>query len=457
MQTRGRLVYSSIVSVNPSYSAPPSGVTPISTTRAWATIDGEVTPLVNFSFGNTVNQGWGGSIVLKYGRMPFGDSDLVVRIFVEQKTGAETVRVESGKMTFANKGREQAVGRAGSNSSQLVDWALKKLAKPGQSFPTFQATTSDQVYATLAAGSGVRISGLPKIRIPLEDVKQSKPLDGIRRMLAVDGSDFVIDQTGRIVCTAAAQTQGEFPTRAAARLNYAEDDNARVTGLLVERPKAITDQVCFDFATADRHVVTLPYPLVNAQFVDRSPGGGGFFDLIGLWNGDPNGKGKLLGLHNSGIVATDFIVNVPFNGTGPITHLTVNIYTSAFGILTGEEVQKRLCVLGTPWNSDPQDNTPGFSRFLGNNTWPSSDPWSEPLIPSESWAIARQASYIWQRSKTWKTVAADFNRVVAGEVGQKFRGRAYGEDWPIAKVASVNFSGSGTSVKTSLVAHVVTF
>jgi len=372
------------------------------------------------------------------------DPDTPFQIQVEHVNDQGAVEViESGPMVAIPKSRRAGVGQGRGTSFTLVDATLARLARPGQSYPTFQQVSSGALVTTLTGPAGVTVEGLQSWSVPLEEVKQAKAIDALRRVLAAAGQDFVVTPTGKIVAMSARSTFGPWPTQRVQTIEETYDSGQRVTGMRVERQSPIQDQVCWDFDTADFHTQALPNPLASINSIqDRSESG--YCDQISLWNGDPARDGKLIDIRSSRPLG---IITVPFNGTPPITHVGVNVYASGAQTMTGAAVRARLCVGGVPYESVITPGwEPGFSVFIGNQTWPSDTVWVDPMLPSAGFVSSRQADYLWQRGRAYRTINATFSHLVSGSVGQVFTGRIDGVDWPSAQVSSITWRRATTTV-----------
>lgn len=398
------------------------------------------------------NQGWSGSCTLTSNP---GEGPYVMRIQQRNLDTGETETFESAPMVRIDGERQALKGQTDSRGNvvytlNLADAALVKLAAPGKSFPTFVGSSSGAIASTIAAWAGVAIQGLDDWVIPLEEVKQQKPLDALRRLLADAGQDFQITPEGIILCYAATARLGSVSSDFLAP-GYKEglgNRLGRVTGIRVERQNSLASDFTKFFETSDFYSFELPTPLGIASVMDISVVG--YIDQIGYWNGDPRQNGKLISF-------TSFLEgapNVPQDGTPPITHMSLNVYGSVVGQLTGEDVQAGIRVSGTPFAQTPLQSLPGFSIFLGTTEWPAEQPWIEPLIPTAGFASARTQQYLWQRNKGERPASGAWTRCMFDAApGCILTPTIYGETWEAVRLDTVTHTVTGTS----FTGHVVTY
>lgn len=420
-------------------------------------VDGQEHKMKSFSCYNKRNEGWSGSVTLKYSEL--NPSSILkfteFRFYMEDEFNGTRTSYLTGKMARLAHRDSHSARKSSDVQFPLVDWSLKKLAKPGQSWPTFINQSSVASLSDIVAGTGVTLRNPPRFQVDLEEAKQKKALEAINLFRVAAGMDFVVGEDGSMSFFPATAIQGNFPRTACRSLDRNWDENAHATGLRIEKPRIVSEAIEFRFSTADFHTVQLPYGFLRCEFQDKSIDG--WIDMISMWNGDPRKDGKLIELRSSGINAQNLISTVPFNGHPPITHLGVSVYKSVLGQLTGETVDAILGVSGIPYVIQQKKANPGFSRFFGSNEWPAEEVWVEPLIESEAYAQAHLPDYLWQRSRNFCIYSASWGHFVFGSIGQKLSLRLRGEDMPPAQVGSIGWEGSPEVVSSHVEANLITF
>lgn len=398
-------------------------------------------PLRSVRVGQQVSQGWSGQVILQTPIPIDFDRKTEFQIVMQTDDGD----FASGPMV-ANPRERTWDEKKKTIGLTFVDATLMKLAAPFRSWPTFIKSTSTAVVTVLLDGTHVSISGMPDWPIPIEDVKQQSPLDAFRRLMAAAGLEFTISSTGQLHLYRATQDFGTlYGDVKSAHETWNQE--ALCTGLQVERQSPSQGRVFFDFATSDNHTVAFPEPFQSASVVDESITG--HVDQIGAWQGDPKSGGKLISMIYS---STTTGLNVPTTGSWPATHLSVNVYGSVAGVLTGEKVQSRIQVIGVPVSQANSPNLPAFRTFIGTQAWPA-QPWVEPLIPSKAWVTAHSADYIWQRSRGYRQLAVERRPSLAYDIGVALQGRAWGEDLPRSRIESFSHTLLGTSLTCSVISY----
>lgn len=402
---------------------------------------------------NAANQGWSASMTTSF--MPPSP----IRFEMAQKdlgTG-EVVRLLSpwmrllGGTKTARKGQNATRGNV-AWATTWQDVPMLALAPPGQSFPTFQSSSSTAIAAAIAAWAGVEIVDLDNWEVPLEEIKQQKPLDAFRRLLAAAGQDFqILPSTGKIKCYRSTANLGKC-SRQIVVPGYNEglgDPLRRVTGLRVERQASLSGDQVKRFDTSDFYSWQLDAPLANAIAEDISSSG--YIGEVGFWNGDPRQDGKLIRFIS---FLTIDSLSIPTNGNWPATHASLNVYKSVIGTVTGEEVDAAVRIVGTPWAATTGQQKPGFSVMLGDGSWPAEQPWVEPLIPDAAFAQAREKDYLWQRNKGEFPVSGGFSRwVLDAAPGQWLKPRIFGEDWSKMRIDAVSHGWSNTTVTGNVITY----
>ena len=385
--------------------------------------------------GNKVNEGWYGSVTLRV-PLTIDESTMPANTIFQIVILDDNDAFYSGPMVACrpNAGYGQSGPTAKLEFSDATMWAL---GQPGVSFDTFKATNSVAIanaiaaQATLVSRYPVTINGLPQWPIPLEEIKQSKPIEGLRRLGAVAGMDFVIDTTGTMTFVSANSVTGApWPSQKVKDIQEFRDLSRRCTGLLVERQDPHTDinNPVIRFTQPGFYTGTLAHPLMNAGYHDLS--NAGYIDKVGFWQGDPSGNGKLIAFFQN---LDNFApITVPLTGRWPATHYSLNVYLSATQVLSGQATDAAVQFYGTNYNTTllQAGVGPPFRVRLGTTDWPHTKPWVEPLIPSQAFASARENPYIFQRNRDYHRFTAAHSRLwLTGSLGQVATPRVYGVNW----------------------------
>lgn len=396
------------------------------------------------AIGRTVNQGWHGNVQIAYLEDLEFSEETLWKIILDDGTASE----ETPPLIAVE--REGGWDLSGDIAQfDLIDQTMWKLSKPGMSLPTFLSTTnsvitSSGIASTVGSTAGVQIVGFPSFPVMEEDIKQSKGLDPLLRMLAVAAYEFVIRQDSKLSCFPFEFKGARFtPPFDTARMR--RDASKRITQMRFEKTSRITGRFCFPFNEAKFHTVAFPYPLYGAAPSDESSSG--FITYVATFNGDPS-SGTLIKFWVLAGVPPN--IGVPEVGVGLSTHATIVVEPPANPEIEGFNVDAVCCFSGVPEGLPPGVET-NFAFTYGTPERPADSPWTEALMPSQSYMAARAQPILWMRSKGWKTLSVGGPLYLGGDLLMEMAIPRF----PVARVEQIQHQVSANQAQTSYEGFVV--
>lgn len=404
-------------------------------------------PLRSARVSVRVNDGWSGSVTL---RTPIAVNFAPKTRFQIVIWDEHDVQMSAPMVASMRRNGYSLEGPRG--SLEFHDAALYDMAQPGVSFPTFLRSDSLSIQRAISQKANVPISGLPYWWVNFEEIKQSKPIDALRRLGAVAGMDLYVSRAGTVSFRSARATSGDWPMQRLKSIEESRDLSRYVTGCLVEKQAPIQNEKEFRFTAPGFYTGALPQPMGNCSFIDTSVTGMGFIGEVGFWKGDPAKNGSLVALIR--MPGEEFVTGsvVPSNAW-PADHWSLNVIESTLQGVTNQEVDAGVKFTGTAWDqaSIPIGVDASFRVRIGDRTWPMANPWVEPLIPSAAWVTAHEADYIFQRNRDYHTVQVEHScQVLAGELGQKVQTRIKGVNQTVFRADEITtqISAKGTASTT---------
>lgn len=350
--------------------------------------DGEELRVSDASVEHVLNAGWTWRVVLPHWFSPWD--------YVETDLFRLTIYDGLGSVCrtppLVLQGRELSSSGSEGCSLSGVDVATHRMRKEGINLGTYRKTTSSAILSAVFAAVGQTAIGVPSIPQGEEFVNQAQAVDLLLRYLAIAAMDYFVDSLGRVVCIqfqACGERYQAFPEE----IQRSGDPTSRTTSWRLQKTSSIQNEKDYTFDTPGFKVVSLPQPFRNLEVQDLSTLGN--IDEIGVWAGDPTGKGKLIILYSFGGVG---ILTTPQNGAWPATHVSCNVYPPSN--LPTETVVARLRVRGTPEVDLPDGVELSFSY-----DWSNGQPgrfggvWTEPSWPNLAWVVGRAQLYAWMKDR----------------------------------------------------------
>lgn len=279
---------------------------------------------------------------------------------------------------------------------QGSDLTTFKMAKAQNNFPSFKATTSTSLLATLGTRAGVTFSGILEWYIGEEEVKGETFASAIQRLQEVSATDTVIGIDGAVVCSLWEDSGGT--------LDFDYDnvrrhrDNTKIyTGIQLGKRSSIPagNQQIYEFSGPGSVVQALTAPMISASAVEADLLGA--IAAVAFFDADPGSGGGLISFYS---FDPAYVVPGPATGSDPATHMTVvcknigmpypvnailQVNGTPYGV-SGLPSGVELSFLYPPSNGDPEDPET-YNTALGS--WPSTKSMIDPLFPGSGWAADR--------------------------------------------------------------------
>ena len=332
-----------------------------------------------------------------------------------------------------------------------IDRTTWLLSRDDLSFDTFVNQTSKRIIDVCAAVQSVSVFGVESFPISEEDVKNSKILDVITRLLEFSAQGYFIRKDGAVQA---------FPITYKGPVNldlrYEEFHESisysnRVDSLKIEKTARISggEEVCFRFDSVGFKTVQLPVPLYKCTPVDRSAYG--YSSLITTFNGGT--QGKVTGIWP---FMDNVIVNTgPQDFTLPSTHATI-VVNEPHLILGDAPIDVKVCFSGTPVDpsipNEPIQIQAAFRRQIGSGSRPATNIWTDTNFPNPKWIVDHALGYMIEKNKGYHPIAGSGPMNLTPALLQQFT--SPGHSTGIIQTFTHSFSAKGNSAKTSVSGYV---
>lgn len=298
-----------------------------------------------------------------------------------------------------------------------IDRTMWRASNKGQNLGSFFNMDSTQIASVVAGAAGFNFSGLDNFFVGEEDINHSNYIDPMRRFGAAAGQDFKIRRDGTMAFFRADSVAGAYDGCLYSHGRSVNTARA-LNELRIEKQSRITfAPQCYPFDLPGYYTIALERPLLGNTAFWRDYSASGFIDVVGFWHGPPGSEGsRLLKFFSP--------MNLPtsppptFNDGSDVTHISLGVFPPAsnlaiglFGGATTAPTSALFCIDGTPSGVGVRGSITASQSFsflatdgLGNRR--SSQVWSEPLLPNESFASERSALYLRMRRRGWKPIRA---------------------------------------------------
>jgi len=332
-----------------------------------------------------------------------------------------------------------------------IDKSTWLLSRDDLSLDTFLNSTSKAIIDQCAGVVSVSVFGVESFPMSEEDVKNSKILDVLTRLIAFSAQGYYIRKDGAIQV---------FPVTYKGPLNdslrYDSFDESisygnRVDSLKIEKTSRITggEEVCFRFDSTGIKTVQLPQPLYKATPVDRSAYG--YISLVTLFNGGT--QGPVTGIFP--LVQNVIVTTGPQDFSLPATHATL-VVNQPLTLIGQATIDAKVCFSGNPVDpsilNNPIPIQAAFRRQIGSGSRPATNIWTDTNFPNPQWITDHALDYMIEKNKGYHPIAGSGPMNLTASLLQQFTspGHATG----IIQSVTHSLSVRGNSAKTSVSGYV---
>lgn len=287
-----------------------------------------------------------------------------------------------------------------------IDKTTWLMSRDDLSFDTFINQTSRYIIDQCAGTVSVSVFGVESFPMSEEDVKNSKILDVLTRLLEISAQNYRIRRDGAILCFPVTYLGPVNESLRYTDFNETISHAARVDSIKIEKTSRIAggEEICFRFDSQGFKTVQLPSPLYRATPIDRSSYG--YISLVTTFNGDLNGP--VTGLFP---LRDDVIVTPgPIDYSLPSTHASL-VVMPPLTLIGNTLIDAKVCFVGNPADPNIPNNPipiqPAFRRKIGSGTRPSARIWTDTIHPNPQWLQDHSLGYMIEANKGYHTIAGD--------------------------------------------------
>lgn len=316
---------------------------------------------------------------------------------------------------------------------ELLDRTSWKLGDGSKSWDTFLGGTAADIIAAVADECDVTLTGAPTFPIYQEDFKLVNGWNPVDRVRKVAAMEYTVETTDALTFRAWNWTSGSCPFKPGkGGVKDRWDPLARYGRLFASKNLGLgtsSGPQHYDFTAGGSETGELHWPLMGGTPTDGSTVGS--VAWVGLWDGPPEGAGKLISLHALNGDEVDGI-GVPINGTWPATHYSCIVYPSKTN--PSLPVQARLTINGTPYNPLPAGIEGAIAKEYGSGRG-APYAFSDSMIPTEAFAASHDAGWLAIANRGTNTLTATGPLDCRCRVGQTWGWPPFGLSGRVEQVA----------------------
>lgn len=341
---------------------------------------------ISWSLTEKLSNGWSAS--LEYGSWVntrfAAESTVAVSV-----TDHRNISCVAPPLLASGRGRRHSTSRA--STIELIDRLSWKLGSGGESWDTFIGGTAADIVSAVASRYGVSITGAPTFPLYKEDFKLVTGWNPLQRVIRVGAKVYTISSSDVLELHAWNWTSSSSPF-APSPGGVTEDFKPldRFGSVFVTKNLGLgtgSGPQYYDFTAAGHASGALSWPLASATPLNQSTAGS--VAWVCLWDGPPDGAGKLLAVHSLNGDEVDGITE-PISGTWPATHYSCTVYPPHDPTLG---VQARLKIDGTPYSELPAGIDGAISQSFGTGRG-APHPFSDSMIPNVAFAAANHEGWL---------------------------------------------------------------
>lgn len=361
--------------------------------RPWIKVHGGPNAkTLSADFGSVINGGW--SADLTFGGLHDIEFDQYDPIRIEASDGAGG-HILTPELVAESRETSESFGGPRTSFS-LIDLDSFKLSEGGRSLNTFLRVHAGDIVSGIEAEWGVKkILRAPSFPVLEEDIKDSAGWDALLRLAAVNADSLVVNGDGNVEFIRNDQ-KGPGVAFKADSIRRAFTPSLSYTGFSAVKTSTIPGGGIqrYTFTQPGYATFQLRSPLIAVLPRDRSVAGGTGY--LSLWQGQPGSPtSKLVAFHLLGQLPVN--LSVPVEG-GIATHAAVRVYPPKDGSATDAALE----LLGS--SPEPAFAGTDLAFVVRSGSGRRTKVWREQMLPAEAFVQARLSRYLWEASKTSRTL-----------------------------------------------------
>lgn len=325
-----------------------------------------------------------------------------------------------------------------------IDKTTWLLSKDDLSFDTFINQTSKAIIDQCAGTVGVSVFGVESFPLSEEDVKNSKVIDVITRLIEYSAQNYRIRRDGAIECFSVLYEGPINESLMYREVSESISHAARVDSMKIEKTSRISgaEEVCFRFDSPGLKTVQLPYPIYRATPIDRSTYG--YISLVTVFNGGFNGPVTGLFPLEQGVIVTPGSIDYSLPGT----HASL-VVKPPLTLIGNATIDAKICFSGKPADpSIPNEPIPiqsAFRRQIGSGSRPAKSVWTDTSHPNPQWVSDHALGYMVEQNKGYHPMSAEGPLNLTVSLLQRFTSPGHG----IARIETFTHSVNARSNSAS--------